>query len=450
MLLINSFLKSLTHQVRFAPSLLYIISLMLGNSLWFSTPVYAAATNFPTAKVHPVIEGQFTSSKEYKKAKRIRDDLDVGDFFMESMGNWEVNETAYAGTVTLFITHFFDDPSYGQLDNYDLNSLEYYYGNTKVKVWVFLPGDEVDDPRWMSVVGLGDHIPHPLNDDGGFLVRLNDDPTTDRIWLPGDPEPGDLDWDFADYYGVFAKGGFNNSAGTTGMSPVTDAREIYEFSITLNMDEALGGIPGVPFDWSDNPPVIQMMCGPFMVSGMQWEKVNGWKPEMGGFGKLGGIGDIEDMWVEMIEIQGPHPLLVVLADDFEATLKKEGDGIILNWSTLFELDNAGFNVWRFQIEESEEKTEPVGITKLNDKLISAQGNLTTYSQEDPDLTPGINYYVLQDFATDGSDKVHCDSITAIILGEGSQQMDLSTAVTLCKKYTGVRAVNSRKMRGNSC
>src|SRR5690349_20267711 len=167
---------------------------------------------YPPALEDPVVDGSFTTKNEYKAANRVRDDLNVGWFYKEHRQNWTVKGVTYNNTITFFDTHLFTDKGYGQLDKYDMNSWELAWGDVAIEVWVFLEGNNPDqyDYHWLDLSGIGlANYPHGFNDDGGFLVRLNYDPSTDRRWMPGDPEPGDPDWDFAKYYGVFAKGGFN-------------------------------------------------------------------------------------------------------------------------------------------------------------------------------------------------------------------------------------------------
>ena len=187
---------------------------------------------YPLALEDPVVEGAFTTPNEYKGANKILDDFPAGYFYKEARQNWTVNGITYNNTVTLFNHHYFYDPGMGQLDAYDANSFMVKYGDVKLKTWVFLAGDNppLEDAVWLDIVGIGSaNYPAGLNDDGGFLVRLNDDPTTDRHWTTGMPKPGDPGWSFANFYGVFAAGGFNNSQFTMGYDPgVMAPREMYE------------------------------------------------------------------------------------------------------------------------------------------------------------------------------------------------------------------------------
>ena len=188
-----------------------------------------------------------------------------------------------------------------------------------IQVWVFEAGDNPSalDHFWLDPSGVGSaNYPNGFNDDGGFLVRLNYDPSTDRRWVPGDPEPGDPGWSFANFYGVFAKAGFNSSAGQLGYVGVLAPREIYEFSVTLNRIPGTGqngndgGLPGVPQfggglggkpgrggggggtggDGDEANPPAPPPCDPIWEKVTKWKKVTDWNPNKGGFGTPGGVG----------------------------------------------------------------------------------------------------------------------------------------------------------------
>lgn len=269
------------------------------------TPFIVLATSFPDAGVDPIVDGAFTDAQEYQYANVVPDDLGVGDFYKEHREDW----MGYTDTITFFENHYFYDSAYGQLDGYDLNMWDFKWGDVQVTTWIFLETENTPDQWWLHAVELGSSPLIDANgdlfDDGGFLVRLNDDPNTDRQWKPGDPEPGDAGWNFADYYGVFARGGFNTSANDIGLSSVTDSREIYEWSIT--MDQIAGGIPGG--GGGDNPPAPGI-CDPIWELQTKFKEVTDWKPEMGGHGIWGGPGWIPyDEWVLMGYDDSMHPTI---------------------------------------------------------------------------------------------------------------------------------------------
>ncbi len=73
------------------------------------------------------------------------------------------------------------------------------------------------------------------------------------------------------------------------------------------------------------------------------------------------------------------------------------------WSTLSEVDNAGFNLWRSQAAEG-------GYEKLNAQLIPAQGGPTqpaSYAFDDDAVTDGVTYYYkLEDVSIYGQSTLH--------------------------------------------
>jgi hypothetical protein len=329
------------------PGLAAVVGWTMAASAAFGAFPPTAA--YPPALENPVVDGSFTTPKEYKGANRVPDSLNVGWFYKEHRQNWTVKGVTYNNTITFFDTHLFTDRGYGQLDLYDMNSWEFAWGDVTIEVWVFLKGNNPDqwDYLWLDMSGIGlANYPNGFNDDGGFLVRLNYDPSTDRRWLPGDPEPGDADWDFADFYGVFAKGGFDNSAYVNRYVNVPEAREIYEWSVTMNRIPGTGqngndgGLPGVPQfggglggspgpggggggtggdDDEANPPAPGP-CDPIWELRTKWKEVKDWKPSMGGFGTIGGPGIVPDgtEWVLLGFDDSMHPTPeVAVADPIE-------------------------------------------------------------------------------------------------------------------------------------
>lgn len=313
------------------PSVLGYLALSLVVIPTAAFAAFPPSAAYPPAAEDPVIDGAFTTPLEYQAANKVRDDLNVGWFYKEHRANWTVKGVTYPNTMTFFDNHFFTDPGYGVLDLYDMNSWEFAWGDVAIEVWVFLQGNNPDewDYLWLDLSGIGwVNYPDGFDDDGGFLVRLNYDPSTDRRWLPGDPEPGDPTWSFADWYGVFAKGDVNDSHFINGYSNIARQREIYEWSVTLNTipgtgeDGTDGGIPGVPQfggglggapgaggggggtgddDDEANPPSPDDPCNPIFEERTKWKKVKDWKPSMGGYGTIGGPGIVPDgtEWVLM-------------------------------------------------------------------------------------------------------------------------------------------------------
>jgi hypothetical protein len=279
-------MKCLTNPIVFVSAILLICGMAFAG--------FAPRDTYPPAAEDPVADGMFTTVKEYIKANIVPDDLKVGNLYFEQRENWKVNGITYPG-ITLFINHYFYDPGYGQLDMYDLNSWRIEFKNHSVEIWIFLPGNHPDnnDWKWLDTVGIGAaNYPTGINDGGGFLVRMDDNPATDRLWHPGDPQPGNPAFDFNDYYGAFGYGGFNSSAFATGYSTESQNREIYEFVFNINYD------PNNP----ENPQVMGQQLKPceYWQLVIKKVKVNDWKPSMGGQGIIGGPGIVPVAeWVKM-------------------------------------------------------------------------------------------------------------------------------------------------------
>ncbi|MBN2580668.1 MAG: autotransporter-associated beta strand repeat-containing protein [Pirellulales bacterium] len=330
---------------------------------------------YPPAAEDPVVDGSFTTPLEYANANIERDDFNAGDYYKQHRENWTVNGITYDNTITFFLMHHFTDARYNSLDKYDMNSWRFSWGKTSVETWIFLDGDEPDDTQWLDESGIGGaNYGYTFDDNGGFLVRLNDDSTTDRRWMPGMPQPGQSGWDFRDFYGVFALGAVDNSANTMGYSNIPGNREHYEFSLTMNRILGTGpggddgGIPGVPIGGDDEDnPLPPGLCDPIWE--WQWElvEVRDWKPKMGGWGELGGIGWVwRGSWVFMGWDDSSHciPLPVWLGN-----IANQNWGFALNWENETIADGPGTHAL-FRNDDS-------GTYTVNVDVPATVGNLTT-------------------------------------------------------------------------
>lgn len=271
--------------------IVFVLAILSAYSI--VSAAFSPRDTYPPAAEDPVADGMFTTVKEYIKANIVQDNLAVGNLYLEQRENWEVNDITYPG-ITLFVNHYFYDPCYGQLDMYDLNSWKIAFKDRTVEIWVFLAGNHPDDIdwKWLDAVNIGtSNYPTGINDDGGFLVRMDDDPNTDVQWRPGDPQPGDSDFNFADYHDAFGYGGFNNSAFNTGYSTVAENRETYEFVFNINPGKPAGKLKPCE-EWRRF---------------VRWVEVCDWNPGMGGFGIIGGPGMVPKiMWQKMF-IAALHP-----------------------------------------------------------------------------------------------------------------------------------------------
>lgn len=185
------------------------------------------------------IDGQVTFPAEWSSASSIVNQQGTGTYHAENQQNWLAfsssgNSNTYLGT-TAFILHDIWGATTSELADY--NTFEFTLNSQTVKLWIFANDDEANDFSWIGNSGLG----YTSIDDRGFLVRLNGNPSSDRHWLPGDPEPGDPGWVWNTYYGVFGAAGFNDSAFDNGLPLSVNGQpnEVYELAL-------YGGTPSAP------------------------------------------------------------------------------------------------------------------------------------------------------------------------------------------------------------
>lgn len=195
-----------------------------------------------SAGVHPVIDGQVTwplpaspgvpANAEWARANAVLNDQGDGTYRAQWQRDWVAtsvntgNQAAYGG-VTLFVMH--DIWGYRTQEPADYNTFSFTFAGNNVTAWIFANGDEPNDAAWIDRSGIG----RPAIADVGFLVRLNNDPATDRQWFPGNPEPGDPGWNWNQFYGFFGRAGFNDSAFAAGLPLSVNGQpnEVYELAL---------------------------------------------------------------------------------------------------------------------------------------------------------------------------------------------------------------------------
>jgi hypothetical protein len=206
--------------------------------------------DIPFVSVDPRVDGADSFPGEWTDALVVPDAFadpvtgatPAGFFYLENKTSWTATSktasiTAYPGP-TLFIAHDIFGAATGTFTEFrsndagDWNHVRVHASNgAVVDCWCFggfstnapphvppVDLNEPDDGKWLpDAVGLGASALIPegpvgdLIDDRGFIVRINGDPATDKHWFPGDPQPGDPAWDWNEYYGCFARAGFNKS-----------------------------------------------------------------------------------------------------------------------------------------------------------------------------------------------------------------------------------------------
>ena len=96
------------------------------------------------------------------------------------------------------------------------------------------------------------------------------------------------------------------------------------------------------------------------------------------------------------------PVLIEL-EQFTAAAASQGNRIILTWTTLSEIDNAGFNLWRSEAEEGE-------YIRINPRIIAAEGGSTLgaeYAYTDYTAQPAtVYFYRLENIDTSGARTFH--------------------------------------------
>jgi len=91
---------------------------------------------------------------------------------------------------------------------------------------------------------------------------------------------------------------------------------------------------------------------------------------------------------------------LITLDQFTLVPKK--NRIIITWTTLSEIDNAGFNLWRSESKNGK-------FSKINSRIIKAKGGAilsAKYSYTDRTSKPGTYYYKLEDIDNNGVSIFH--------------------------------------------
>jgi len=220
-------------------------------------PLSLANANPTTAD--PFIDGRATYFEEWKDANKIPDLMtdgvtpNAGYYYAEYKLNWlatsQKGNTATIPGETLFVAHDINGAPIGELRHFqipedtDWNLMTISTADYTLTCWVLAQNNTLDDSSWLNASGLANSCLIPegsgndLINDVGFIVRKNNDPSTDVHWFPGDPSPGDPDWDpnplTNKYYGCFGNWNFSDSFYTTGLDASPYRNEEYEWSVTL-------------------------------------------------------------------------------------------------------------------------------------------------------------------------------------------------------------------------
>jgi hypothetical protein len=97
-----------------------------------------------------------------------------------------------------------------------------------------------------------------------------------------------------------------------------------------------------------------------------------------------------------------------------STASVSGGNVRLEWATLVEVKNTGFNLWRAMKDEA---GKFINLTKLNGSLIPAKGDTqesASYSFEDNSAAPSVTYYyTIEDIDTNGERGWHDDMMVEV-------------------------------------
>lgn len=109
-------------------------------------------------------------------------------------------------------------------------------------------------------------------------------------------------------------------------------------------------------------------------------------------------GPSSSMWFHACDAVTP-----TLVNLVSFTCEESEGGVLLEWETASEIDNAGFHLWRGEAGGSDSG-------QITETLILATGSPiegAEYSYEDMDAAPGVTYlYELEDIDTNGASTLH--------------------------------------------
>ncbi len=280
--------------------ILFVLLIGTATAVAKSGATYGIKGDAPCADVDPAVDGASSFPGEWSDALAMPDGFTdpftgaspAGYFYYQKRIDWMAtsaagNSDTYTGS-TAFIAHDIYGGALGAFAFFRINNpFDWNYVKVErqdgsiTECWNFggfvatpTPPhgggndlNEMDDGLWITAAGpLATSVLIPegpgadLIVDVGFIVRKDEDPSTDRHWLPGMDEPGDPGWDWDMWYGCFARAGFNASFSINAddASPDaalhTDPNEVYEWCFH---EWAEGGPPlnctQWCFEWIDPP-----------------------------------------------------------------------------------------------------------------------------------------------------------------------------------------------------
>jgi hypothetical protein len=230
----------------------------MGIILLIGTPSFADLEWKLTDADNIVADGT-VDTDEWTDAGYIVDQFGDGSFYGMYRQDYTVNHNSYTGKFYFFLHNI---EQLKEDNDWDYNFFYIFqhgdFINPLLSIYVFDNVDSPDDSWFIGPNRLQSLIGGTTFDDRGFLVYNYDE--SDYVhWLPGDPGPedGEYAWDY--YYGVYAAGGFNNSAYEEDLALAKDNNnELYEVICNSPLQlEVIAHDP--PFDPIDVDPIIYVI-----------------------------------------------------------------------------------------------------------------------------------------------------------------------------------------------
>ncbi|NOZ61987.1 MAG: T9SS type A sorting domain-containing protein, partial [Calditrichaeota bacterium] len=244
-------------------------------------------------------------------------------------------------------------------------------------------------------------------DDDGVKNAEEGDADRDGDGIPDHQDYDPSGWIYNEDNGDIISGGTISVSPSAGVNIIQDGSSgYYQFTISQNGDYTLSYNPPSGFNLSSTcseqsgklDPDPATDPNPYVVGAGSKDgtsnKMTNWN-----------CGDNPYYWDFHLEVGDPviinnniplHPQPTNITLSY-FTAELDQNGILIQWGTETEPDNAGFNIFRSQQENGE-------YSKVNDNLIPAQGNATTgtnYTYLDSPEQSGNYFYKLQSTALTG-------------------------------------------------
>jgi hypothetical protein len=211
----------------------------------------ARAVTFNLTTANPVIDGSAGAS-DWSQASVTSDGLPNGGTFyaQRTVGLTYGSNVSYAGNFEFMLHNI---TALTSLTGADYNQFTLYSPTNSsvamLTVWVFNTNNNpaLVTQTWLNAIGVGAYYtPASLGSDTGFVV-YNDQLNAWAEYVPGTsvatPQSGDYNW--ADYWGIYAAGGFDGSAYAAGLAGALDqSNQLYEVAYDVPASSGSGSSSG--------------------------------------------------------------------------------------------------------------------------------------------------------------------------------------------------------------